>query len=91
MLQHTVCLLLFMSCLQKQCMLEPNVEHLHIVHVIRGSVVHVPIVPEINAERHATNSCYSSKYRAQQLPLVKLGKAIEKVSWQLILLLTMQA
>ncbi len=55
MLQHTVRLLLFMSCLQKQCMLEPNVEHLHIVHVIRASVVHVPIVPEINAKRHATN------------------------------------
>ena len=54
-LQHTVRLLLLMSCLQKQCMLEPNVEHLHIVHVIRASVVHVPIVPEINAEWHATN------------------------------------
>ncbi len=46
MLQHTVRLLLFMSCLQKQCMLDPDVEHLHIGHVIRASVVHVPIVPK---------------------------------------------
>ena len=36
-------------------MLDFNVDHLHMVHVIHASVVHVPLVPEINAERHATN------------------------------------
>ena len=55
MLQHTVRLLLSLSCLQKQCMLEPNVEHLHIVHVIHAAVIHVPVVPEIITEQHATN------------------------------------
>ena len=33
----------------------------------------------------------SSGYRAHQLRLVELGEAIEKVSWQLILLPPMQA
>ena len=36
-------------------------------------------------------SSVGSEYRAQRLRLVELGEAIEKVSWQLILLLPMQA
>ena len=54
MLQHTV-RLLFLSCLQKQYMPEANFEQLHTVHIICAAVVHVPVVPDINAQWHATN------------------------------------
>ena len=48
-------------------MLDSNVDHLHMVHGIRASVVHVPIEPEINAEWHATNKAVMQRMMASNL------------------------
>ena len=53
MVQHSVCFLVSLLCVQKQCMPEANLEHPHIVHTVCAAAVHSPIVPEIDAEQHA--------------------------------------
>ena len=76
--------------------------NVHYVQVLKISFWHALLLQTWQKKRQAhcmlhyrvhadKTSSVSSEYRAQQLRLVELGEAIEEVSWQLVLLLPMQA